>query len=142
MRRIYLTTLASLLMTACALPTRQSATEYRAEQFVGRWTVADGTHKGREYEAQTDGEGLVMRAVADTACLPAGSIVFNGNLIKDQMIGLARFCIGSAQMSTGKMVVSIEDTSTLSAMIEGYADIHFPGVDLERVIRLTQHRDE
>ena len=142
MRKIYVTTLASLVLSACTLPSREPATAYRAEQFVGRWTVADGTHKGREYEAKTDGEELVMHAVADTACLPAGSIVFNGNLIDNRMIGLARFCIGSARMSTGRMVVSIEDTSTLSAMIEGYADIHFPGVDLERVIRLTHHRNE
>ena len=102
--------------------------------------VINGPLKGTQYEATLAGDEIVVFSTTDSGCMRAGTVVFAGYVIANKIIGQASFCVGSAPVSTGRMVVAIQDTSTLSATIDGYSSLNFPPVTLERLIRLSHHR--
>ena len=137
MKNRYKFALIGVILSGCAMPSSEREPRYRAESFEGMWVVTSDTFLGREYDvSQTAGE-LVFRSVADTACQAADSVVFSGSIVADQMIGTARFCVGSAPLSNSRMVVSILDTSALKATIDNDSGVNFPGFQLERQIRVS-----
>jgi len=135
------TPLCLLIISACSITTKKPKEPlYRAQQFTGQWVVINGPLKGAEYEATLDGDEIVVVGTADSECVAAGTVVFVGYVIADKIIGQANFCVGSAPVSSGKMVVMIQDISTLSATIEGYGTLNFPSIILERLIRLSRYQ--
>jgi hypothetical protein len=128
----------SIFVSGCSLLPQDQEALYRLDQFTGGWISVSGALVGQEFTATVQDSELLFSSVADSACLPAGSVVFAGTVVADRIVGKASFCIGSAQLSSRKMVVTIKDKSTLSATIEAAAGVNFPNVVLERQIRISQ----